>query len=565
MYKNYKKNYPYDESVTPFRDFKQVLEESIVNCEGRPAYKYKSGKEIVEVTYSEFFNDTKALGSAITELGHGKSHVAMIGPNSYKYINIYLTMVNSEGVFVPIDKELPFDEIIYIINNSDTEVFFYADFYAENVRNRRDEMPGVKYFVNIDGKENDGEFLAYDKLMERGKKLLNDGYTEYTDMVPPLDVTKLIVYTSGTTGRAKGVMLSLGNLVSMVYNGLKVSYVYDTGLSVLPYHHTYESVCNILVSLKKGSTLCINESLRTVSQSLKEFKPNYVYIVPLFLEAFYKKIWANIEDQGKTELVKKMIKVSNGLLKIGIDMRRVFFKSILEGLGGNIVKIVCGGAPMRKELGDFFTAIGITVIGGYGITECSPLVAANRDYFFDFASVGVPLPCLEIKIFEPNEDGEGEICVKGPTVMLGYYKQPEKTAEVIEPDGFFHTGDYGKMGEDGRLYITGRKKNLIVLKNGKNIYPEEIEDYLMSATEITEVIVTSVKDEDGSEIALKAEIYPEQSLVEEKTDDELYNIIKAAVEKINDGLPSHKKVTKVVVRKTPFEKTTSGKIKRQYN
>ena len=565
MYKNYKKNYPYNE-VTFVRDFKHMLEESQTVCEGRPAFKYKKGTDVVDVSYEQFFKETKALGSAITEMGCGNKHVAMIGPNSYKYATIFLTMLNTDtGVFVPIDRELPFEEIMYIINDSDAEMFFFADFYAENVKAHRDEMPKVKYFVNIEAKEDADGILSYDKLMEKGMALLDEGFTGYTDMTPVLENLKMIVYTSGTTGRAKGVMLSLSNMVNMVCYGLQVADVYERCLSVLPYHHTYELVCNLLVSLKKGATICINESIRTVAPNLKLYKPKYVMLVPLYVESFYKKIWANLEDSGKAGLVKKMIKVSNGLLKVGIDVRKKLFGQLHEVFGGELDKIVCGGAPMREEVGNFFTSIGVAVLNGYGITECSPLVSVNRDYFFNFSSVGNKLACLELKIENPNEDGEGEICVKGPTVMMGYYNRPDLTAEVMV-DGWFHTGDYGKVDpKDDRLYITGRKKNIIVLKNGKNIYPEEIEDYLMAAPEIGEVIVTSVKDEEGSEVSLAAEIYPDQSFAEGKDEDEIYKAVKAAVEAVNDKIPSYKKVTKVIIRKTEFEKTTSRKIKRKYN
>lgn len=565
MYKNYKKNYPYLE-VDFVRDFKQMLDESLTLCEGRPAFKYKRGTEVIDVSYEQFYRETKALGSVITELGCGDRHIAMIGPNSYKYVTIYLTALNSHGVFVPIDRELPFEEIMYIINDSETEVFFFADYYAENVKKHRDMMPKVKYFVNIEAKEDDGDILSYDKLLAHGEELLDAGYTEYTDMVPEVEKLKMIVYTSGTTGRAKGVMLSLSNLVNMVCYGLQIADVYERCLSVLPYHHTYELVCDLLVSLRKGATICINESIRTVAANLKLYKPKYVMLVPLYVESFYKKIQANLEDSGKASLVKKMIKVSNGLLKVGIDVRKKMFGQLHEVFGGELDKIVCGGAPMREEVGSFFSSIGIAVLNGYGITECSPLVAVNRDYFFNFSSVGIKLACLEIKIENANEEGDGEICVKGPTVMMGYYNKPELTAEVIDADGWFHTGDYGKIDSaDGRLYITGRKKNIIVLKNGKNVYPEEIEDYIMSAPEVAEVIVSAVKDEDGSEVALSAEIYPNQDYAKDKSDDELYKVIKSAVEAINDKLPSYKKVTKVVVRKTEFEKTTSRKIKRKYN
>ena len=564
MYKNYKRNYPYNE-VSFVRDFKQMLDESITNCEGRPAFRFKVGTEVVDITYERFQKETQALGSALAELGCADKHVAMIGPNSYKYATIYLTMVNSAGVFVPIDRELPFEEIMYIINDSEAEAFFFADFYEENVKKYKDQMPKVKCFVNVEAKEDKDGILSYDKLMERGFELLDKGYTAYTDVVPELSELKMIVYTSGTTGKAKGVMLSLSNLVNMVCYGLQIADVYERCLSVLPYHHTYELVCNILVSLKKGATICINESIRTVAPNLKLYKPKYVMLVPLYVESFYKKIWANLEDSGKAGLVRKMIKVSNGLLKIGIDVRKKLFGQLHEVFGGELDKIVCGGAPMREEVGQFFSSIGVAVLNGYGITECSPLVSANRDYFFNFSSVGIKLACLELKIDNPNEDGDGEVCVKGPTVMMGYYNKPELTAEVIDKDGWFHTGDYGKIADDGRLYITGRKKNIIVLKNGKNIYPEEIEDYIMAFPEIAEVIVSSNKDEDGSEVSLCAEIYPDQDFAKDKTNDEIYAKIKSQIESLNDRIPSYKKVTKVIIRQTEFEKTTSRKIKRKYN
>jgi long-chain acyl-CoA synthetase len=261
-----------------------------------------------------------------------------------------------------------------------------------------------------------------------------------------------------------------------------------------------------------------------------------------------------------------MIKASNALLKVGIDVRRKLFKSVHEQFGGNLRLIVCGGAPMREELGRFFESIGITITNGYGITECSPLVSVNRTHYYDFDSVGVVCPGVEIKIDNPNDDGEGEILVKGPVVMVGYYKNPEKTREVLTEDGWFSTGDYGKYDRQAeRLYITGRKKNLIVLNNGKNIYPEEIEDYLTGKPEIDEVIVSSIKDEDGGETGLQAEIYPLQEKIEGLDDKAIYDLIKGVVEAYNMTMPAHKRVIKVTIRKEPFDKTTSGKIRRKYN
>lgn len=563
MIKNYKHNYPlYD--VTYSENFKQVLEDSIKKSEGRPAFRYRKGQDIIDVSYEEFYNDTKAVGTQLAALGLSDAHVAMVGPNSYKWVTVYLACLNGNNVFVPVDKELPINEMAHIIGESDAEIVFCADLYVERFKSVRDKLPKVKYFVNVEAKADDGEFLCYDSFIEKGHELLKNGDTSYTDITPVPEKLKMIVYTSGTTGTAKGVMLSLSNITNGVCYGLSVSTVYSTELAVLPFHHTYESVCGLLVSMKHASTICINENLRTILGNFKTFRPDYIMLVPLFVENFYKRIWATVEEQGKDKILRNTIKASNALLKIGIDMRRTLFKSIHEVFGGRLIKIVSGGAPIREELGRFFESIGITLINGYGITECSPLVSANRDFYYNFASVGNPLPCLELKIDDPNEDGEGEICVKGAVVMMGYYKNPEKTAEVLSEDGWFKTGDYGKIGEDGRLYITGRKKNLIVLKNGKNIYPEEIEEYLGGSDFVNEVIVSAIKNEDGEETGLQAEIYPHSDKIEGMSDEQIYDKIKAEVERINSGLPSHKRVIKVHVRKEPFEKTTSGKIRRKY-
>jgi long-chain acyl-CoA synthetase len=322
---------------------------------------------------------------------------------------------------------------------------------------------------------------------------------------------------------------------------------------VLPYHHTYESVSGLLVSLHHHSTICINDSLNAVLKNLQLYKPSYIYLVPAFAELFYARIVKNIKDSGKEGIFGKMIGVSNALRKVGIDLRKVFFKSVHEAFGGRLKKIVCGGAPIRPEVGQFFGDIGINLINGYGITECSPLVCANQDKFNDYNTAGVKLRCLEWRIDSPNEEGIGEICVKGDVVMLGYYKQPEKTAEVLK-DGWFYTGDYGYITKYDQLVITGRKKNIIVLDNGKNIYPEEIEGYIQGIDYVTEVVVRGLIDEKGHESSLMAELF----LSEAKTPEEVLRDIR----KVSRELPTYKHVTKAVIRDTEFDKTTSRKIKR---
>ncbi len=563
---NLSANYPYDE-VRPLSNFKQMLDDNAERLGNKPAFKFKEGGEIKEVSYKAFKTETDSLGTALTAMGLGKSNIAIVCENCYKFIVAYLTVLKSEGVFVPIDKELPANEIANIIINSDSEVVIYSKKYEEKVRSVAGMLCNVKYYIALDEENNldDGQTFSYKQLMKKGYEALQAGDKAYLEMAPKHEDLKLLVYTSGTTGTAKGVMLSLHNLVSCVYYGLQIANTHDVALSVLPYHHTYESVCSILVNLHNGSTICINESIRTVAANMKLYKPQIIMLVPLFVESIYKKIWSNIEAKGKTKLFKKLMKVSNNLLKVGVDMRKVFFKQVHDVFGGDIKKIVCGGAPVRQELGEFFETMGITLTNGYGITECSPLVSVNRDHFYNFASAGVQLPCVELKIDNPNEDGEGEICVKGDTVMMGYYKMPELTTEVLEPDGWFHTGDYGRIDEDKRLYITGRKKNLIVLKNGKNIYPEEIEDYIANLPLVGEVIVSAQKDESGAEVGLCAEILPDENQIAGMSNDEIYEKIKKLVSDLNDTLPQYKHVHNVIIRKEAFEKTTTGKIKRNYN
>lgn len=568
--KNYKHNYDF-KNVKYTPNMKVVIEDSIAknNQFGQDiAFRYRKGKEIIDVSFEQFYLDTKYLGSAYTEMGFKKGNkIAMIGPNSYEWINVFVSVLNSEAVFVPVDKELPIEEIAYVINDSGAELFFYhGTNYDEKIKANLDLFKNVKYFVSIDAKEDDGKFLSYTKLMKKGKELLEGGYDEYVNMTPAEEELKVIVYTSGTTGTAKGVMLSLSNVMSAQNYGLQVSDTAKTMINVLPLHHTFGGLVDILVGIKCGTTMGINDSVRNLLPNFKEFKPEAAMLVPLYVEKFYQRIWAGVEEKGITKLFKIMLKVSNALLKIGIDVRRKLFKSVHEQFGGNLRLIVCGGAPMREELGRFFESIGVIITNGYGITECSPLVSVNRTHYYNFDSVGVVCPGLDIKIDNPNEDGEGEILVKGPVVMMGYYNMPEKTREVLTEDGWFSTGDYGKYNrETERLYITGRKKNIIVLKNGKNIYPEEIEDYLTALPEIDEVIVSAIKDEDGSEVGLQCEVYPMQDKVEGLDDKAAYDLVKASVENYNTTMPAHKRVIKVNIRKEPFEKTTSQKIKRKYN
>ncbi len=557
-----KAKYDYKATVKKFDTIKQMVKMAAEEAGDKVGFKFRENGEIRDVTYQEFRNTTLHIGTALYSMGLHDKHIAMVGENSYNWICVYLTALQSAGVYVPVDKELPPEQMIFVLKESDAEVLFYTKKHESFIQEYKQEFPKVTTFIAIDGEEDTEASYSYQKLIAKGKELYEAGERGFENIEKDPMEMKMLVYTSGTTGVAKGVMLSEHNLVSSVYYGLQVSTIYDRGLSVLPYHHTYEAVPGILVSIHFHATLCINENLKTVLKNMTVYQPEHIYLVPAFVEVFYKRIWANAKSTGKEGMLKVMIKVSNALRKVGIDLRRKLFGSVHQAFGGKLKKIVCGGAPLRRELGEFFDSIGISLTNGYGITECSPLVSVNHDTFNDCTTVGLPLPCCELKIDDPAEDGTGEICVKGDVVMMGYYKQPELTKEVLGEDGWFKTGDYGKITELGQLAITGRKKNIIILDNGKNIFPEEIEEHIMKIPYIEEVIVYGQKNEEGIETKLACQVFlSEEKLQEMGVEDGAELAKKEVVEHCNQ-LVVYKRINHVVVRDSAFEKTTTNKIKR---
>ena len=559
MSKNYALN-----KVTKVNSIREMLELAVKEAGEKNAFEYRDENQsdkIVKVTYKEFNNDTEELGTALASIGMADKHIAMIGENSYKWLTVYLTVLKSTGVFVPIDRELPCKDIINVLKHSDSEVLFYSEKYEKWINEIKENVPNIKFFIGLNRKEHDGNILSYDIFKENGKNVLNQGSKIYTDLKDDENKLKLLVYTSGTTGQPKGVMLTEHNLISVVYYGLQVADIGEKCLSVLPYHHTYEAVAGILVELHHHSCICINDSLKNVLKNLQLFKPDFIYVVPAFTEVFYKNIWNTAQKSGKDKALKKLIPISNGLRAAGIDLRQKLFKSIHDAFGGNLKEIICGGAPIRPEIGKFFNDIGITLLNGYGITECSPLVSVNRVKFNDSYTVGVVLPCCEIKLENVNSDGDGEICVKGDIVMQGYYKDAEKTARVLK-NGWFNTEDYGSINKKGQLVINGRKKNLIVLDNGKNIYPEEIENYILSIPYVQEVVVKAKKNKNGQEVSLLAEVFLNEEKVNEMKAENIKEILKKDIFEACKELPAYKRITEIEIRKTEFEKTTTNKIKR---
>ena len=554
-------NYPLHE-VIKFDNIREMLDLAVQDNPNHIAFMYKENKQEKQKTYKEFQNDTFYLGTALSSINMDKCHIAIIGENSYNWVTVYLTVLQSNGVVVPIDKELPTNDIINVLKHSDSEVLFYAGKYEKNIKEIAENVPEVKYFIGFDLEKSDGKFLSYREFISNGKSLYEGGDRSFIDSKPnDTRALKMLVYTSGTTGMAKGVMLSEQNLMSCIYFGLQVCTVYTKCLSVLPYPHTYEAVAGILVSLHKRCTICINDSLKNVLKNLQLYKPDYIYLVPAFAEVFYKKIWANAKENKKDIALKALIHISNFLRFFGIDLRKKIFKAIHDSFGGNLKEIVCGGEQIRPEIGKFFESIGIELFNGYGITECSPLVSVNRTYFNDCSTVGIVLPCCNVKFENVTPEGDGEICVKGDIVMLGYYKNEELTKEAIK-NGWFNTGDYGRMNEKRQLIITGRKKNLIVLDNGKNVFPEELENYIMSIPYVQEVIVRGIKNEHNIEHALLAEVFLNSDKVKELNVENIEETVKKDIAKVCQDLPVYKSISQVKIRDVEFPKTTTNKIKR---
>ena len=544
--KRFKRNV---EKIDSIRD---MLKRALEKNPDHVAFTYKENGKIVEKTVGNLYDSTSLLGTALLLMGHRNTHIACVGENSYNWIETYLTVLMSDSVFVPLDRELPIKDLVYLINESDSTVVFCDKKREKLLLEHESEMPAVRAFITFEREESEGKFLSYNKFK---RSAVPYDKSEYENIKNDPNALKDLVYTSGTTGVAKGVMLSEHNLVSSIYYGLGVSSLYNTGLSVLPYNHTYEAVCDILVSIHAGTTLAINDSLKNVQNNMKLFKPSYVYLVPAFAEHFYNAINKNIDKTGKRRLFNTMVRLSSFLLKFGIDLRRKIFKSILKEFGGTLDRIVCGGAKIRPEIGKFFGDIGICMTGGYGITECSPLVSVNDERDNNYSSAGHRLACLEWKIDEPSEEGIGEILVKGDVVMLGYYKRPDLTREVLSEDGWFRTGDYGYINERDEVVITGRKKNIIVLNNGKNIYPEEIEGYIQNLPSVIEVVVSGIKNEHGEDVGLLASVYTGEEEIDQKT---LETDIRLAMR----ALPSYKQISRLEIRSEPFPKTTTNKIKR---
>ena len=495
--------------------------------------------------------------------GYQGKHIALIGESTYRYVLSYLAVVNWAGVVVPIDRELTRDDIIKLVKKSDADAIFFSDTFLPDMPLILTQCPAIKMAVNISDHVSDGTYLSVDSLVDAGRAILDNG--DETDLETELDADRLctILFTSGTTGANKGVMLCHRNLTTTIHASLSLFKLPEVTFSVLPINHSYEFNIHVLGSICGGATLCFNDSIKHVKDNLIVFKPQMSLMVPMIVEGLYKNIWKETEKANLTAHLKYGIWFSNLIRKVGIDKRGLYFLPIHEKLGGKLKLIVCGGAPLNPALVKGFDDLGINVYNGYGITECSPLISSNSPLSNVPGSVGVIVPGCTVRIGDKQPDGTGEIQVKGDNVMLGYYKDEEATRKSFTEDGWFKTGDIGYLDRKGIVFITGRAKNLIILANGKNVHPEELEECLTNGIPyIREVVVFAPKDAEGNDSIITADAYLDQQFTDEHGMEQAREIFEGDVKKVNRHLAAYKRIEKVFVRETEFEKTTTKKIKR---
>ena len=572
--KKNKKHQPYP--ATEYKTVKEIFIHSMQNYADNTLILQKPNHKepYKEYTYKKFGEDVVALGSKLIKMLPKDARVVVVSETTYDWYVSYMTMLCGAGILVPADKELPENELENVINRSRATAVIYSAKKKDAVKKIENNIPTVKYFIEMDSDNHIvDKHMGFNYLIQEGKEILESGDNSYLNIEIDPEAFKMLIFTSGTTSNSKGVMICNRNLAANInaVSAFVKLYESDRLFSVLPLHHTYESTIGFLLQFACGCSVAICEGLRYIVPNLQESKPTAMLAVPLLIESLYKKINETIKKSHKDGIVNSMIHVTNILKNVNIDIKRKVFKEILDNLGGNLRIIVSAAAPIDAKIAKWVEDIGIDFLQGYGLTETAPIAALTPEYEpLRYASTGIAVKDTDIKIINPNEAGEGEILIKGPTVMLGYYEDEKATAEVMK-DGYFCSGDIGKIDQDGFIYITGRSKNVIVTQNGKNIYPEEIELMLGNIPEISECMVYGKKEsEDDShdkELIITAKIIPNYEKIEELhgknlSDDEVYKIIWDRVKENNKKLTSYKAVKKIEIKKDEFEKTTTMKIKR---
>ena len=557
----------------PITDIKHMFETSAELYGDNVAFMQKFEKDApyTAITYKQALADVNGLGTALINRGLKGKRVAVIGETCYQWESSYLAVLCGTGVVVPLDKELGEQELKAQIIDAEVSGVIFGGKFANLFREMKASGDTkLEVLVDFDIEAHEEEILSWKALVQEGKALVAQGDRQFLDAEIYGDEMSVILYTSGTTGIAKGVMLSHYNLASNLMSAPTILKVNPTDIffSVLPVHHTYECTCAFLMPLYKGAAIAYCQGLKYITKNLEEVKPTMLLGVPVLIETLYKKIWKNVRAKGKEKMLKRLLAMNRKTKKMGVSISKPFTKEILEVFGGRMRVIISGGAAIDPEILQFFNDLDIVCVQGCGLTECSPMTALNPDVEKDMrlASVGHLLPGMEVRIAEPDEDGVGEICYKGDNVMLGYYKNPEATAEVME-DGWLHTGDLGYVDKENFIYITGRKKNVIITKNGKNVFPEELEYYLSAVPYISESMVWGEEVEDGNDMTIAATVTLDEEEISEAlgeafTEEDAKELVWEAVDKINEKLPYYKKIKKLRIRREDFEKTTGKKIKR---
>ena len=550
-------------------NFRELVNIRYPMFKNKTAFEYRltPTSEIIKITYANYIDDIKSLGTALLHSGLEEKRIAIIAPNRYEWCVSYLAITTSNIVVVPLDKSLPNNEIESLIKRSKVDAVIFDKKYLEVFKKlMQSNSSNLKTYICMDYTTDTDGILSYSNLIEKGRTLLTSGDTKYNEIEIDNNAMSIMLFTSGTTSISKAVMLSQKNICSDIYSLSSMAKVTseDKFLSFLPLHHTFESTCTFLYGTSVGITVVFTDGLKYIVKNLKEYEITGFVCVPLVLETMYKKINKEIAKQGKTNLIKFARVLSNFLLKFHIDIRKKLFAPVLNQLGGHLRVLIAGGAPMEKEAISAFVDFGINLLQGYGLTETSPVLAGENDKYKRAGSVGFPLPDIDVKIDQPDEDGIGEIIVKAPTVMLGYYENPEATVEVLK-DGWFHTGDLGKFDKDGFLFITGRKKFVIVLKNGKKVFPEESESLINKLPFVSESMVYGMPDKDNDVKLCAKIVYNEDAMKElylDSKEEDYKKLIMEQIKVINHTMPAYKYIRDIIITTEPLIKTTTQKIKR---
>lgn len=555
------------------QDLRQLLDRAVEKYGDKIAFEYKEdiadkNSKVIVKTFNQYKRDAKSLSTVLLNMGLEGKRVAVIGNNSYNWCVTYIAVVTGNMVIVPLDKALPNTEIKSLIKRSKADAVVFDKKYVDVFEEiRRENDSNLQYYICMDEIDNTN-IIKYNELIEKGEELVKSGDTRYDSIKIDNKKMSIMLFTSGTTAAAKAVMLSQYNVCSNINAMPYYVLMYDTDvlLSFLPIHHTFECTITFLYGcLYCGATVAFCDGLRYVVDNLKDYGVTVFITVPLMLDIVYKKINKGIKDQGKEKLINFMKPITNSLTKIHIDLRKKVYKQILDSLGGKIRLVIHGGAPADKSTIVGLNSFGISTIQGYGLTETSPVISAEADYKKSPGSAGLIMKNEEVKIDSPNEEGIGEVVVKGPNVMLGYYENEEETNKVLK-DGWFYTGDLGYLDKKGFLFLTGRKKDVIVLKNGKNIYPQEIEFLISKLPFVEENIVFGKPSKDKDYIISAKIVYSSENMKElypDKEESEYKDIIwKEIKEKINTQMPEYKHIKEVQVTSEPLIKTTTQKVKR---